>query len=256
MNTLTLGVRRGLIEQGSIMRDGKELGGQLGGLVMFVLLMLWIGGNPAGGGVGMGAFMAVGFIAFTVFSAGMMSLPMLIAADREEGALLRLRALPKGIPVYVTGRAVSLLVHIVVNSAIMMALGAALGGLGTPSNWLTLAWALGLGALAVVPLGTAIGAMLPNAKAAAAVIGLPTMFLMIMSGVMIPLRMMPEAVQWIAQAFPLYWQGHALRAAFFDSAAGELHGVWELGTAAMVMGAWAVAGMVLAPWLLRRVTRK
>ncbi|MFD1933513.1 ABC transporter permease [Nonomuraea mangrovi] len=256
MNTLTLGVRRGLIEQGSIMRDGKELGGQLAGMVTFVLLMLWIGDNPAGGGIGMSAFMAVGFIAFTVFSAGTMSLPTLIAADREEGALLRLRALPKGMPVYVTGRAVSLLVHIVANSALMMALGAALGGLGAPSDWPTLLWALGLGALAVVPLGTAIGAMLPTAKAAAAIIGLPTMLLMIMSGVMIPLRMMPEAVQWIAQAFPLYWQGHALRAAFFDSAAGELHRTWELGTAATVMGAWAVAGMVLAPWLLRRVTRK
>ncbi|MGV9310278.1 ABC transporter permease [Nonomuraea sp. NPDC003727] len=256
MNTLALGVRRGLIEQGSIMRDGRELGGQLVGMVTFVLMMLWIGDNPAGGGVGMGAFMAVGFIAFTVFSAGTMSLPMLIAADREEGALLRLRAIPKGVPVYVTGRAFSLLLHIAGHSAVMMALGAAFGGLRAPSDWLTLLWVLPLGTLAVVPLGTAIGAMLPSAKTAAAVIGLPTMLLMLASGVMVPLRMMPEAVQWIGQAFPLYWQAHGLRAAFFDSAAGELHGTWELGTAATVMGAWALAGMVLAPWLLRRVTHR
>ncbi|GAA2661543.1 MULTISPECIES: ABC transporter permease [Nonomuraea] len=256
MSTLALGVRRGLIEQASIMRDGRELSGQLAGLVMFVLLMLWIGDNPAGGGVGMSAFMAVGFMAFTVFSAGTMSLPLLIATDREEGALLRLRALPRGLRVYVTGRAVSLMLHIAGHSAIMLALGAAVGGLGAPAHWPTLLWSLALGTLAVVPLGTAIGAMLPSAKTAAAVIGVPTMLLMICSGVMLPVRMMPEAVQWVAQAFPLYWQGHALRAAFFDSPAGELHGVWQLGTAAIVMGAWALAGMVLAPWLLRRVTRK
>ena len=93
-------------------------------------------------------------------------------------------------------------------------------------------------------------------KRAAAVVGLPTMLLMIVSGVMIPMTMMPAPVQWIAQVFPLYWQGHGLRAAFFDSPRGALHRTWELGTAAMVMGAWTVAGMVLAPWLLRRVTRK
>ncbi|MEV4065037.1 hypothetical protein, partial [Nonomuraea dietziae] len=132
MSTLALGVRRGLIEQASIMRDGRELSGQLAGLVMFVLLMLWIGDNPAGGGVGMSAFMAVGFMAFTVFSAGTMSLPLLIATDREEGALLRLRALPRGLRVYVTGRAVSLMLHIAGHSAIMLALGAAVGGLGAP----------------------------------------------------------------------------------------------------------------------------
>jgi ABC-2 type transport system permease protein len=156
VTTLTLGVKRGLIEQASILRDGKEMGGNLAGLIMYLMLVLWIGKNPAGADIGMTAFMTVGFVAFTVFSAGVMNLPMLIAADREEGALLRLRTLPRGVPVYVTGRAASLMLHIAMNSALMLAFGGVLGGLAlpaTPYGWFTLAWVLLLGALAVVPLG-------------------------------------------------------------------------------------------------------
>lgn len=184
MNALSLGVRRGVIEQGTLLRDRKELATTLiGGVGMFVLLTQLIGGNPAGGGVGMKTFMAVGFMAFTVFSTGVMALPMLIAADREEGALLRLRALPKGVRVYVIGRTVAIL---------------------------------------------------------------------------LPVSMLPEPMGWAAQAFPLYWLGHGLRAAFLPHAAGaaEIGGAWELGHAALVMGAWAIAGIVLAPWLLRKVTGK
>ncbi|GII56137.1 transport permease protein [Planotetraspora thailandica] len=258
MNTLALGIRRGLIEQGSILRDGKELGANVAGLVIYLMLILWIGGNPAGGGIGMTAFITVGFIAFTVFSAGITTLPMLIAADQEEGALRRLRTLPRGLPVYLTGRATSLVAHIALNSVLILAIGNLAGGLALPSSlygWATLTWVLLLGTLAVVPVGAMIGALLPSAKTAAAVVSLPTMLLMIASGVMVPMTMMPEPVRWFAQVFPLYWQGHGLRAAFLPSAAAEPGGVWQLGTAAAVMGAWAVAGMVLAPRLLRRAIR-
>ncbi|MFC3985822.1 ABC transporter permease [Streptosporangium jomthongense] len=259
--TLGLGIRRGLIEQGTLLRDRKEVTGQLaGGVGVFLLLTLWIGGNPAGGGVDMATFMAVGFTAFMVFSTGVTTLPMLIAADWEEGALLRLRALPRGIPVYVTGRAVSVLCQILTQATLMLLAGVLVAGVrppATPQAWLTFGWALVLGALSVVPVGAALGAMLSNPKSAALVLGLPSMLLMLISGVMLPLRMLPEVVGRVAQAFPLYWQGHALRAAFLPpgAAAAELGGAWQLGTAATVMGLWAIAGMVLAPWLLRKVTR-
>ncbi|MBB4917876.1 ABC transporter permease [Streptosporangium saharense] len=260
--TLSLGVRRGLIEQGTLLRDRKEAIGQLvGGVGVFLLLALWMGGNPAGGGVSMATFMAVGFTAFIVFSTGVNSLPLLIAADREEGALLRLRALPRGIPVYVTGRAVSVLCQILLQVAVMLLAGVLVAGVRPPASpqaWLTFGWALVLGALSVVPIGAALGAMMSNPKSAALVLGLPSMVLMLISGVMIPVRMLPEVVGRIAQVFPLYWEGHALRAAFLpqSAAAAELGGTWQLGTAATVMGVWTIAGMVLAPWLLRKVTRE
>jgi ABC-2 type transport system permease protein len=75
---------------------------------------------------------------------------------------------------------------------------------------------------------------------------------------MLPVTYMPEAVQWISQAFPLYWQGLGLRAAFLPDSmlVAEIGGSWRLPLAGVVLTAWAVAGMLLAPGLIRRVTRR
>nr|BFE81976.1 hypothetical protein GCM10020093_045770 [Planobispora longispora] len=114
-----------------------------------------------------------------------------------------------------------------------------------------------LGTVATVPLGAAIGSVLPS-RNAVGIATLPMIALMFTSGVFFPVTIMPEAVQWVAQAFPLYWQGLGLRAAFLPDAmlAAEIAGSWRLPYVAAVLAAWAVAGMLLAPPLIRRVTRR
>ncbi|GIH47137.1 ABC-2 type transport system permease protein [Microbispora rosea] len=260
MNATILGLRRGWTEQLNLWSDRKELLNALIGTVgTYVVLILFIGGNNVPGTpVSMAAFMTPGFLAFAVFSTGLTGLPMLIAADREEGTLMRARTLPGGIRVYLTGRAVTALLTIALNAALVLLVAVPLGGVAAPpalGRWLTLAWVLALGTLAVVPLGAAIGSLVSGPKAAAAMLGLPAMLLMLVSGVMFPVEMMPGLVRGIAQVFPLYWQGVGLRAVFLPDSvlAAELGHSWPLGRAAAVLGAWAVGGMVLAPWLLRRV---
>ena len=84
------------------------------------------------------------------------------------------------------------------------------------------------------------------------------MGLMITSGVMLPMTYMPEIVHSIAQVFPLYWQGLGLRSAFLPDStlAVEIGKSWRLPQVAGVLTAWAVVGMLIAPWLIRRVTRR
>ncbi|MFF0312114.1 ABC transporter permease [Streptosporangium sp. NPDC004379] len=257
---LRVGLRRGWTEYVHLVKDRRELITNLVGSVgIFALLILWIGDGPVEGtGVSRATFMTVGFLAFTVFSNGLMALPMALTNDREDGTLLRLRTLPGGITAYLTGRAVTFLCQIVVQGALILATGVVVGGVGLPRDWLTLTWVLLLGTVAVVPLGAAIGCLLPNPKTAAGVVGLPMMILMVTSGVMLPVTFMPEPVQWVSQAFPLYWQGLGLRAAFMPDGmlAAEIGGDWRLPWVAVALGAWAVAGMLLAPGLVRRVTRR
>ncbi|MEU7882762.1 ABC transporter permease [Microbispora bryophytorum] len=260
MNATILGLRRGWTEQLNLWSDRKELLNALIGTVgTYAVLILFIGGNNVPGTpVSMAAFMTPGFLAFAVFSTGLTGLPMLIAADREEGTLMRARTLPGGIRVYLTGRAVTALLTIALNAALVLLVAVPLGGVAAPpalGRWLTLAWVLALGTLAVVPLGAAIGSLISGPKAAAAMLGLPAMLLMLISGVMFPVETMPGLVRGIAQVFPLYWQGVGLRAVFLPDSvlAAELGHSWPLGRTAAVLGAWAVGGMVLAPWLLRRV---
>ncbi|QKG25873.1 ABC transporter permease [Actinomadura verrucosospora] len=261
--TIALGVRRGWAEHVHAMRSRRELIAGLGGTVaVFVLMIRWQGGHDAQGThVSEGLLLAAGFVAFCVFSTGLMNLAMMIAADREEGTLLRLRTVPGGVPAYVVGRAVSVLLQIVTYVVLMLVAGMAFAGLELPSDparWLTLLWVLALGTLAVVPFGAVLGTLLPGPRNAASILSLPVMGLMVVSGVLFPVTSLPEPVQWIAQAFPLYWEGLGLRSAFLPDAmlAGEIGGSWRPLETAGMLGAWAAAGLLVAPMLLLRAARR
>ncbi|NDU76825.1 ABC transporter permease [Actinomadura sp. DSM 109109] len=260
---LRIGLRRGWAEHVHHLRNRKELfSGLVGTVGVYVLLVRWQGDTIVEGtGQSQAVLMTAGFVAFSLFSAGLMNLPVGIAADREEGALLRLRTVPGGTSAYLVGRAVSLLLQIAAHVLLMLAAGAVFAGLGPPAgpgDWLTLAWVLALGTLAVVPIGAALGALLPGPRNAASILSLPMTVLMLVSGVLFPVARLPEAVQAVAQVFPLYWQGLGLRSVFLpDSmAAAEIGGGWRLPETAAVLGAWAVAGLLLAPVLLLRASRR
>jgi ABC-2 type transport system permease protein len=255
-----IGIRRGWIEHTYLIKDPKELIGTLVSTVgFFTAMILWIGDTPIEGtNVTATTYMTAGLLAFVVFGTGLFTLPTALATDREDGTLLRLRGLPGGIPAYLVGRATTLLCQIAVQSVLIMATALVVGGVGAPRDWLTLVWVLVLGTVAVVPLGAAIGCMFPNPKAAAGVLVLPAMGLMAVSGVLVPTSYLPEIVRAIAQVFPLYWQGLGLRAALLpeSAAAAEIAGSWRLPQVAGVLAAWGIAGMLIAPSLIRRVTRR
>ncbi|HSK22035.1 MAG TPA: hypothetical protein VK906_02610, partial [Egicoccus sp.] len=65
-------------------------------------------------------------------------------------------------------------------------------------------------------------------------------------------------VQGLVQAFPTYWMGHAMRWTFLPDGARviELGGEWRLGPALLVLGAWSILGLSLAPRVLRRMARR
>ncbi|MDL4771781.1 MULTISPECIES: ABC transporter permease [Thermomonosporaceae] len=258
-----IGLRRGWTEHLQFLRNRREFaGGLIGTVGIFVLVARWQGGTDVPGThASKAVLMAAGFIAFSVFSVALMGLPMMITTDREDGALLRLRTVPGGMPVYLVGRAVSVLGQIATYVALMLLAGVALTELtlpAAPGDWLTLLWVLGLGTLSVVPVGAALGTLLPGPRNAASILSLPMMGLMVVSGVMFPVTAMPEPVQWVAQAFPLYWQGLGLRSVFLPDSmlAAEIGGSWRPLETAAVLGAWAVAGLLVAPWLLRRAARR
>ncbi|EMF57568.1 MULTISPECIES: ABC transporter permease [Streptomyces] len=260
-NSWRAGIQRGGIELRHLLRNGKEMFGHLTNVVVALVVAAWLSDDVPGTRTPMAHLVLAGFAAYLLFQIGLINLPQILVTEREEGALLRLRATPGGIPAYLVAKCLLVVVVAVGTLALLLAAAALLvdGPLPRgPGDWLTLLWVTTLGLLAVVPLGAAIGAVLPNPREALALIMLPTMGLLLISGTVFPITSLPVPVQHVAAVFPLKWMAQGLRSALLPDAArsAEAAGSWELPMVALVLTAWAVLGFLLAVPLLRRAARR
>lgn len=202
-----------------------------------------------------------GMVVMNVGLNGIVGLGVRLTADREEGTLLRAKATPNGMLGYLTGRIVVVSGTIMLTVAILLIVGLTpFSGLalGRAVTWLTLAWVLTLGLLATLPLGAVLGSLFPSTRSGANVIMIGTFGLIGISGIFYPITQLWTWLQWIGQAFPLYWLGLGVRSALLPDnlAVAEIGHSWRHLETIGVLGAWAVAGLVLAPILLRRVARR
>lgn len=109
----------------------------------------------------------------------------------------------------------------------------------------------------VVDIGAVLGSVFTSARSQG-LIQLPVLGMIAISGIFYPITSMPEWLQWVAQASPIYWLGLGMRSALLpDAAVGiEMGRSWRHLETAGLLGTWAVLGMVLAPIVLRRMARR
>jgi ABC-2 type transport system permease protein len=201
-----------------------------------------------------------GMLVMSVGFNGMTSLGLQLTAEREDGTLLRAKATPNGMLGYLIGKIVVVSGTIMVTVVCLLIIGLApFSGLalGRTVTWLTLGWVLALGLLAALPLGAVLGSLFSSVRSAS-VMMLGNLVLIGISGIFYPITHLPTWLQWAGQAFPLYWLGLGMRSALLPGslATVEIGHSWRHLATAGVLGAWAIAGLVLAPILLRRVARR
>jgi len=87
---------------------------------------------------------------------------------------------------------------------------------------------------------------------------MPIMGLAAISGIFSPITVLWGWVQVVAQVFPMYWLGHALRWVFLpeEAAALELGGRWNLLGALAVIALWGAVGLALTPRILGRMAQR
>ncbi|RJL34177.1 ABC transporter permease [Bailinhaonella thermotolerans] len=200
----------------------------------------------------LGMVMVFGTVAGPAFS---------LALEREDGTLLRARAVPRGVTGYVTGQVLFQSLQVVPVFALILLPGLLLfDGLAHrgAAGWLTVAWVIPLGLLAVMPIGIVLGALAPNAQKVGTWGMLPVFGLAAISGIFTPITALWGWVQVVAQVFPMYWIGLGMRSAFLPDAAAalEVGGSWRTWQTVAVLAAWAVAGALAAPPVLRRAARR
>ncbi|MDZ5663525.1 ABC transporter permease [Nocardioides sp. zg-1308] len=183
-----------------------------------------------------------------------------LAMEKEDGTLLRAKAVPHGLVGYFAGQLVlhsasmvPQLVAVLVPSFLLFD-----DLMADPSGWFTMVWVLVLGLLATLPIGMMIGALVPGVQKVGMWGMLPVMVLAGISGIFYPVQALWGWVQVVAQVFPMYWLGLGMRSAFLpDSyASAEIGDSWRTWETVAVLGAWAVVGALVAPALLRRMARR
>lgn len=184
-----------------------------------------------------------------------------LAMEREDGTLLRAKAVPHGLTGYVTGQVVLHSASIIPSLAVILIPGIFLfDGLmqNGASGWGHVVLMILLGLLATLPIGIILGSIVPGVQKMGTWGFFPVMILTTISGIFFPIQGLWTWVQWVAQFFPIYWLGIGMRSAFLPEAAAvlEIGGSWRTTETLLVLAAWAIAGMALAPRVLRRMARR
>lgn len=184
-----------------------------------------------------------------------------LTTEREDGTLLRAKALPHGMTSYVVGLAVVAVLDTATSLFVVLIPGMFIAEgvpVGSPGLWLGLFGYLLLGLVACLPVGIVIGTLVKNPRTVGGLGFLGTMALAIASGLFFPLQALWGWVQAFVQALPLYWLGVGMRSVFLppEAAALEIGGSWRTPLGVAVLLAWGVIGLTLGPVLLRRMARR
>ena len=255
------GLRRGWTEFRQTFTTGQDLFGHALWTVLIILPLLLLRDEPLkGAGISLGAFILPSMMGMTLAFTGLMTTAQLLATEREDGTLLRAKAVPHGMVGYLVGKIIMVSGTALVSMALALAAGVFLvDGVAREGGGalLTLVWVVPLGLLASLPIGAVLGSLVASPRTIGLLM-LPVMGLVVISGIYFPLSKLPEWLQTVAQVFPVYWLGLGLRSALLPAGAvaAEIGDSWRHLETAAVLGAWAVAGLLLAPSVLRRMARR
>lgn len=261
-NGIRLGLRRGWTEFTQSLRSAQDQGFYLfTGLATLGYLVIRRNDEVEGTDLLVPSVALPSIIGALVAFSVVIGPAYLLAMEREDGTLLRHKAVPNGLQGYFTSQLLGhslgvlpqLLVILVPSFLLFDDVMA-----GGASGWLTVAWVLVLGLMATMPLGMIIGALVPNTQKVNTWGMLPVLVLVGISGIFYPIQQLWGWVQVVAQAFPMYWLGLGMRSAFLpDSAAAlEIGGSWRTPETVLVLTAWTIIGMVVTPLVLRRMARR
>ncbi len=266
MNPVLVAARAGLSRGWIEFKQALTTPGDLFSILIttggFLAAMIWTRHTHVPGtSFSLGTTMLVSVLGLNVVVYGVVTMGDLLVVEREDGTLLRAKAIPNGMLGYLIAKVVYISGQIAFVVAITLLVGAfSFTGLaiGRPGSWLTLAWVLVLGLLATLPLGAALGSLFPSQRSAGPWWLLLLAGLAAISGIFYPITHLPAFLQWTGQLFPLYWLGLGMRSALLPNALAtvELGHSWRHLATFGVLSAWAVAGFVLAPAVLRRMARR
>lgn len=260
LHAARLGLRRGWIEFKHAMTNPQDLTWTVVINGIFVAVLIFQR-NSTIEGTSLTMLTLPSLLGMSVATTGFMGVAGILSAHREDGTLLRAKAVPHGMAGYLVAQMTLTALNMAFGVVVLLFAGVFLiEGLGNAgiAGLLTLLSVLVLGLLATLPWGAVVGSLVKNASTGWGLTFLPLSGIIAISGIFYPIIALPVWVQWIAQVFPVYWLGLGMRSAMLpdSAAAAEIGESWRQLPTFGVLAEWAVVGLLLAPGILRRMARR
>ncbi len=215
--------------------------------LIFLFIFVSIFGNEpieAGGrGIPGSTYYVPGILALAIVSATTVNLAIALTTLRERGTLKRVRSTPLPPLVFMVARLLTGLAVSILMVVLVTLLGRVVYGVAVPTRTLPgLVLTVMVGSAACSCLGFALTAIIPSENAAPAVTNALVLPLYFFSGIFVPNDDIPRGMQIVGDLFPVKHLFQALLAAFNPLTKGSgIEGVHLL-----VLGAWGLAGLLLA----------
>ena len=196
-----------------------------------------------------GAVIAASMLAYGILSTSFINLGISVAADRETGALRRLRGTPATATSYFVGKIALVAIVSLAEAILLLLVGVWMFDLRLPTGafeWWTLTWVFALGIVSCSLLGILISNVASNAVSAAALTNGPAVGLQFVSGTYVPLVVLPAWMLAIGSVFPVKWMAQGFRSVLLppQMVAFEPAGSWEHWRIFLVLSAWIVGGLI------------
>jgi ABC-2 type transport system permease protein len=190
-------------------------------------------------------FLVPGIVGMTIMQLGLFGVAFGFVQLKRTGALRRLFATPTSPAYFLSAQVLSRLIIGIVQVAILFGVGIWFG-LQMFGDYLSLLVIVLIGSAIFLAVGFAIAGWAKNEDQAAPVANLVSLPMMFLSGVFFPRDAMPEFLAAITQFMPLTYVNEALRAVVNEGA-----GLLSLGPQLLGMGVWGVIAFVLAVRMFR-----
>ncbi len=191
--------------------------------LMVVLFGAMYGNDPSPmfGGYGSMDVAMPGYTAMILGTVGLLGVPITISGYRESGVLRRFQATPMRPLTYILADIVANLVTTLLGMMGLVIIGWLLYRVQFEGQVMAVILAVVFCGLAMFSIGYLIAGLAPGARTAQ-VVGMVIFYpMMFLSGASIPLEVMPETIERIADFLPLTYVVRLLRGLWFGDAWGE-----------------------------------
>lgn len=190
--------------------------------LFYILFGVVLSGMRGGNGIAVSGYLLATYGVFGIMGASLFGFGVTIAIERERGFLTLKRALPMPPGALLFAKLAMAMLFAAIISLELAVIAATMTAIElSPLQWISLFAINVVGTLPFCALGLCLGTLVGGSSAPAVVnlIYLPMSFL---SGLWMPLGMLPDFVTWIAPAWPSYHLGQiALGVVGQDSGAGS-----------------------------------